>query len=130
MAGKQPTVADEVATGGPAEKTSRVFCSRTGKPFGLVWNRVSGNDWIVRHSYAINPNYTTSQLDEGSISGRLSIGDSYSGCRFCRGAAIVRCGACGTMLCNQDNNERVQCVACGAQLRVEGDLRRVNTRSD
>ncbi len=106
------------------------YCSKRRHIFGLVIARNKDDAFEIYHSFLLGDSYPKTELG-GTTKGRLSLSESYNGCKFCKNGEIFQCGKCGELNCQglREGNE-VVCGKCGNRAELGGYIESFSTKHD
>jgi len=97
-------------------------CMRTGRDFGIRWEKTGSDEWIATWAFKIpttQKDNDNNQQKEQQLSGSFRFHESYPGCPHCGGGINLKCVRCGRIYCHdKEKGIRTKCPWCG----LEGEI--------
>lgn len=97
-------------------------CMKTGKDFGIRWEKTNSGPWMATWSFKIPSSQKNSndyKQSDDALSGDFKFSSDYPGCPHCQGRIALVCSRCKKIYCHDiEKGIRTRCPWCN----VEGEL--------
>ena len=116
------------------EATSKCWCSKKSRQFGIVLIADDRHQWSVLHSYLCSPKYVDKSSEHTGKIGRVQVSDGYNGCKHCGNNSLFQCNDCKEYSCYRSGGisplKVVKCGNCGMRGAIAGFATSMNISGD
>ena len=96
-------------------------CGTHHQTFGIRTERIKSGHWEMNWAFPIKGAAAKREgNDKTTISGAITLAESFPGCPFCGGKSYIVCSNCGHMSCQIMRGAKFQCAWCGIKGVIEG----------